>query len=594
MPLPPSRSTRSQSIRRCVQLGFASFLPLVLMACFGVSFEGGEGCETDDGEEIAHLGTTNDGCNVCLCEDGELSCTLIGCIDDDPPSRGPDDCSVGDGEWIADGQSFGTECRSCTCDEGELTCHGDCGEETRNCELAPGEVIEDGDDFDVSCNSCTCSDGAISCTDFECDTDACELDQGESIGDGDSFDVGCNTCVCTRGTLLCTDRDCSAGQCELDGVTLDNGESFARDCNQCTCEDGDVSCTSEACSPDECEVDGESYGDGDSVPGERDCESCTCDAGEILCVSIGCTDTCRFGGQTYQDGESFVDDCNQCACDRGSVSCTERVCLPEGCEVEGSAYDDGATIDTGRACESCTCEDGDVLCVSIGCNTCEFDGKEYEQGASVPTEDACISCTCDSGDIECAFVGCPDPECEDGAARAPDGTEVVVDGLDCTCEAGRLDCTAPLGSCVSRGVVYQEGASVPDPNSCNTCTCIDGEVTQCTEINCPTSQIAPCDPNRDSEDFRHEAVAISSGILTVDVAYSGGCQVHSFDLCYDPIDTGGTTPEAVLHLTHIDPGDECDQAVLESRVYDLFPFTDAGFDEVFVELGRHRLLYIAP
>jgi hypothetical protein len=36
------------------------------------------------------------------------------------------------------------------------------------------------------------------------------------------------------------------------------------------------------------------------------------------------------------------------------------------------------------------------------------------------------------------------------------------------------------------GVVYEHGApSVPDPQSCNTCTCDDGIVTSCTEIGCP-------------------------------------------------------------------------------------------------------------
>jgi hypothetical protein len=49
----------------------------------------------------------------------------------------------------------------------------------------------------------------------------------------------------------------------------------------------------------------------------------------------------------------------------------------------------------------------------------------------------------------------------------------------------------PRGSaCEVNGIVYPDGYSpVPDPTSCNTCTCDDGEVGTCTEINCPS----PCE-----------------------------------------------------------------------------------------------------
>lgn len=49
--------------------------------------------------------------------------------------------------------------------------------------------------------------------------------------------------------------------------------------------------------------------------------------------------------------------------------------------------------------------------------------------------------------------------------------------------------SGPLGaSCEVNGVTYPSGSSgVPDPTSCNTCGCEDGEITGCTEIHCPES-----------------------------------------------------------------------------------------------------------
>jgi hypothetical protein len=46
----------------------------------------------------------------------------------------------------------------------------------------------------------------------------------------------------------------------------------------------------------------------------------------------------------------------------------------------------------------------------------------------------------------------------------------------------------PETSCEVNGVIYPDGANdVPDPMSCNTCSCENGQVTACTEINCPSS-----------------------------------------------------------------------------------------------------------
>jgi hypothetical protein len=55
------------------------------------------------------------------------------------------------------------------------------------------------------------------------------------------------------------------------------------------------------------------------------------------------------------------------------------------------------------------------------------------------------------------------------------------------------ECTATCGgapsgqNCEVDGVVSPDGATaVPEPAGCNTCACVDGAVTNCTKIGCPS------------------------------------------------------------------------------------------------------------
>src|SRR5690606_22989324 len=85
------------------------------------------------------------------------------------------------------------------------------------------------------------------------------------------------------------------------------------------------------------------------------------------------------------------------------------------------------------------------------------------------------------------------------------------------------------------------------------------------------------------------------GFLSVEVEYSGSCELHEFSLCYKPIVGSGNGAETRLHLTHHDPGAACDDVVQTSLVFDLYPITEnEGVGEVFVQLGPHRVRYTAP
>lgn len=68
-----------------------------------------------------------------------------------------------------------------------------------------------------------------------------------------------------------------------------------------------------------------------------------------------------------------------------------------------------------------------------------------------------------------------------GGCGGNDNRFTTLEECQSTCDAAS---SGP--SCEVGGVVYPHGSTnVPDPGSCNTCTCSAGEVTGCTKIYCP-------------------------------------------------------------------------------------------------------------
>lgn len=258
-------------------------------------------------------------------------------------------------------------------------------------------------------------------------------------------------------------RDCQDGD-----ITYQDGEQI--DC-ACSCSDGEISCDLILCEepPDSgCEQYGIRYENGEHVPTGTDCGACTCWNGEISCNLILCEDTttCAYGGVIYEEGQGFpsTDGCNSCVCEGVyGVSCTEQDCSPSVCELDFDA----------------------------GWCSAAFEVYWYN-----PTEGAC----------EPRFYG----GCE--------GNENRFETLEACEQACGGGVSPEEVSCVVAGVEYAHGATgVPDPFSCNTCTCENGVVTYCTEINCPTecppnavpgSQCAECGPT-------DACLAVETGCLLV-------------------------------------------------------------------------------
>jgi hypothetical protein len=70
------------------------------------------------------------------------------------------------------------------------------------------------------------------------------------------------------------------------------------------------------------------------------------------------------------------------------------------------------------------------------------------------------------------------------------------------------------------------------------------------------------------------SLALTGNILTVDLSYSGGCEVHDFELCWDESYVK-TSPEKITpFLSHNANNDPCDGPVTESLEFNLKPVRD--------------------
>lgn len=184
---------------------------------------------------------------------------------------------------------------------------------------------------------------------------------------------------------------------------------------------------------------------------------------------------CVVGGRAYADGEKVPsnDDCNSCFCSHGDVICTDEACLNR-CEAAQQTY--AQALEQAKRCDpsrpnQCTAQAAEGL--ACGCptfvNPLQRDAVTTLKTAQQQYSEA--SCNLN---INCG--PCPPPP-----------TQSVCSAQGRCEDAGVMGAAA----CKVGGKVYPSGASgIPDPTSCNKCSCENGQLS-CTEIYCPIA----CPPN---------------------------------------------------------------------------------------------------
>ncbi len=262
----------------------------ILAALFGVSLAlaacGGTVDKHDDGdtdsshstESCEYFGTTYqngqsftalDGCNTCICEGGEPSCTLVDCAEGCmyEGTFYPLATSVPAGKM--EPPSY---CEECTCSgPDQVTC---LQVECAICQASVNDFAEAliaakacDPAADNQCTQLVSSGPVCGCGTFVNAGNVDAMGRLEAAKDaynsaGCAADVGCLPCpqppsgACSPQGA-CVDAAISDGgaSCKVDGVVYPSGASGIKDprsCNLCTCVDGQLGCDEQACPENAC------------------------------------------------------------------------------------------------------------------------------------------------------------------------------------------------------------------------------------------------------------------------------------------------------------------------------------------------------
>jgi hypothetical protein len=268
----------------------------------------------------------------------------------------------------------------------------------------------------------------------------------------------------------------------------------------------------------DCEVDGTAYRDGESIPSQDGCNTCFCSDGEIGCTAVACLDGCLHQGKVYAPFEQFPagDDCNTCRClEDGSVSCTMVECAV--CQDIESEY--GTAIDQAKSCDphqANPCSKVIVEGLICGCET--FVNPEHVEAIA---------------QVQALQKQHGERQCSQGVAC---GACLPPLSARCSVMTSRCEPVYEAGNeagCKVSGVIYASGAgNIPDPVSCNTCQCLDGQLL-CTEIGCPIdcppdsvygTQCVQCGPADACDVVEHACLPVCSGSCETGACVQGVCR----------------------------------------------------------------------
>ncbi|XP_076799666.1 uncharacterized protein LOC143444348 isoform X2 [Clavelina lepadiformis] len=588
------------------------------------------GCIDNSGRVHSETSTWQENCTSCICQGGMISCTPVMCLSTSScthPAKLPGQCCESceacsyEGKVYRNGEQMqGNRCETCQCHMGSVVCHA----VTTSCpRLActnpvrrPGECCpscpigceghSEGDAWSMGpCRTCRCIGKEMRCEENLCPAVECNHPykpetsccpqcrdckfQGRIFLNGESFrrDV-CTQCTCSHGNVNCVVQQCSPLQCvnqvtppdsccpvcvpgcEYDGQTYRNGDTFRpprTPCQECVCQNNQVECHGRACQAlstcprpvmtggsccptcTNCHYGDRVYRNRQVWTSENGCERCRCENGNINCVSINpcmrqcshgvtvrgqcCKEClrCSFNSRMYKDGEVFSaqnNPCQRCTCNRGNVTCeilscptlqcsSQRTlvgeCCPscEACRYGSESHEHGSSwrLNT-DACTICTCQEGRIVCsvedcdemncknpITLpntccpSCSGCAYQGVTYNDGDMVESLDTCQSCTCQNGNVVCSQRECEELQCL---------SQVTISG----------ECCPSCSSCTYQREIYSEGSTfISSRNPCLECLCESGETTcrridqECPELECshPGREYGSCCPACDNCEY---------------------------------------------------------------------------------------------
>ncbi|GAB1599713.1 kielin/chordin-like protein [Argonauta hians] len=579
-------------------------------------------------------------CQTCVCENGNIRCEEAQCqpVQCENP-RIIDCCPVCEDciynkQVVPNGgviQHKHDECQTCQCQLGTINCapkvckdvtcsrpvSRNCCQECSDCQWNSTYIVSNGGQVldEVQCKICECHNGDLYCVQKDCPAVQCShpvkdkcsvckdcLVNNEIIPNGEEQQIGednpCRVCKCQNGSLECHSKSCPQSSTCTDPVIRDccpecfdcmyagqewpNLSNFTDPqdmCRMCLCEDGNVSCYRMSCNQPAC--------DNPITLAQHCCPICP--------------EACEYKGQVYENGETFADPlegCIECSCIAGSVNCSEPECNPVSCthpssekccDVCNDCIFEGNSITNGHsfkkdACQTCTCRDGNMICIKESCvpldcplaerlpgeccaqcQECTYKGNSYKNGALwISDEDSCTSCMCHDGSVTCSELQCVVP---------------------CTNYVEEPDQCCPVcPSCTLNGVTYQDGDRFNlKSNPCEPCTCENGKL-KCVRLSCPDMTMCPefqlvdpapgfCCPTCSA--FSRQCTADNVGVITrpkpEDPCFHCECQDSLSWVCSKDICSEATCP---LSLQRKVQGTCC--AICPACYYDL---EDKYYDE---------------
>ena len=93
--------------------------------------------------------------------------------------------------------------------------------------------------------------------------------------------------------------------------------------------------------------------------------------------------------------------------------------------------------------------------------------------------------------------------------------------------------------------------------------------------------------------FQIEDISIAGDVLMVGVSYSGGCETHEWQICWDGTTQDISPPEVSLQLGHNSNGDSCEAIRTETLEFDISPLQipNPGVESLTVYVGGQSISY---